>query len=37
MFTLSCDHRVICGADGARFLTTLNGWLSNPERIVAPT
>ena len=37
MFTLSCDHRVIFGADGARFLTTLNDWLTNPEGIVAPT
>jgi len=34
MFTLSCDHRVVFGADGARFLTTLGGWLSDPGKLV---
>jgi pyruvate dehydrogenase E2 component (dihydrolipoamide acetyltransferase) len=34
MFTLSCDHRVVFGADGARFLTTLSEWLSNPGKLV---
>lgn len=34
MFTLSCDHRVVFGADGARFLTALNDWLSDPEKLV---
>ena len=29
-FTLSCDHRVVFGADAARFLETLAGYLSNP-------
>jgi pyruvate dehydrogenase E2 component (dihydrolipoamide acetyltransferase) len=33
-FTLSCDHRVVFGADGARFLTTLSGWLSDPGKLV---
>jgi len=32
--TLTCDHRVVFGADAARFLTTLNDWLSNPEKIL---
>ena len=30
-FTLSCDHRVVFGAEAARFLETLSGYLSNPE------
>jgi pyruvate dehydrogenase E2 component (dihydrolipoamide acetyltransferase) len=34
MVTLSCDHRVVFGADGARFLTTLNGWFADPGRLV---
>jgi len=33
MFTLSCDHRVVFGADGARFLTTLNACLSDPGKL----
>lgn len=33
MFTLSCDHRVVFGADGARFLTTLSAWLSDPGKL----
>jgi pyruvate dehydrogenase E2 component (dihydrolipoamide acetyltransferase) len=28
--TMSCDHRVIDGATGAAFLTTLRGMLENP-------
>ncbi len=28
--TLSCDHRVVDGAVGANFLTTLKGYLENP-------
>ena len=28
--TLSCDHRVIDGAEGARFLQTLKGFIENP-------
>lgn len=34
-FTLSCDHRVIFGADGARFLSTLGELLSDPGRLAA--
>jgi pyruvate dehydrogenase E2 component (dihydrolipoamide acetyltransferase) len=33
MYTLTCDHRVVFGADGARFLTTLKGWLADPARL----
>lgn len=32
--TLSCDHRVIDGAVGARFLETLRGMLENPIRML---
>ncbi|HEX5385093.1 MAG TPA: dihydrolipoamide acetyltransferase family protein [Gemmatimonadales bacterium] len=32
--TLSCDHRVIDGATGARFLQTLTGMLENPLALV---
>ena len=32
--TMSCDHRVIDGATGARFLQTLTGMLENPLRLV---
>jgi pyruvate dehydrogenase E2 component (dihydrolipoamide acetyltransferase) len=28
--TMSCDHRVIDGAQGARFLQTLKGILEEP-------
>ena len=32
-FTLSCDHRVVFGAEAARFLETLSAFLTNPERL----
>ena len=32
-FTLSCDHRVLAGADAARFLQTLAEYLANPSRL----
>jgi pyruvate dehydrogenase E2 component (dihydrolipoamide acetyltransferase) len=32
--TMSCDHRVIDGATGARFLQTVTGMLENPLRMV---
>jgi pyruvate dehydrogenase E2 component (dihydrolipoamide acetyltransferase) len=31
--TLACDHRVVFGADAARFLTTLEQLLKNPEKL----
>jgi pyruvate dehydrogenase E2 component (dihydrolipoamide acetyltransferase) len=31
--TLSCDHRVVDGATGAKFLATLKELLENPERL----
>ncbi|MDX2504271.1 MAG: 2-oxo acid dehydrogenase subunit E2, partial [Gammaproteobacteria bacterium] len=36
-FTLSCDHRVIYGADAARFIETLAHFLSSPELITTET
>ena len=32
--TLSCDHRVIDGAEGARFLQTLKGFIENPYTLI---
>lgn len=32
--TLTCDHRVVSGADGARFLTTLTTHLKNPQTLL---
>jgi pyruvate dehydrogenase E2 component (dihydrolipoyllysine-residue acetyltransferase) len=34
LFTLSCDHRVLSGADSARFLTTLHERLQQPEELL---
>jgi pyruvate dehydrogenase E2 component (dihydrolipoamide acetyltransferase) len=33
-FTLGCDHRVLAGADAARFLQTLAEWLASPQRLI---
>lgn len=30
-FSLSCDHRVVDGADAAKFLLSLTGYIENPE------
>lgn len=32
--TLSCDHRVVDGAEGARFLQTLKGFIENPYTLI---
>lgn len=32
--TLSCDHRIVDGVTGAKFLTTLKGMLENPVKIL---
>jgi pyruvate dehydrogenase E2 component (dihydrolipoamide acetyltransferase) len=34
--SLSCDHRVVDGAEGARFLNTVVRLLENPERLLRP-
>lgn len=34
-FTLTSDHRIIDGADAARFLATLRGLLEQPLRVIA--
>ena len=33
--TLSCDHRVVFGADAARFLETLDRYCKNPDSILS--
>ena len=33
--TLTCDHRVVFGADAARFLETLEQYLKDPEKLLA--
>jgi pyruvate dehydrogenase E2 component (dihydrolipoamide acetyltransferase) len=33
--TLACDHRVVFGADAARFLDTLREQLSDPDKLLA--
>ena len=32
-FTLTCDHRVVFGADAARFLETIEEYLKDPEKL----
>lgn len=34
-FTLGCDHRVLAGADAARFLQSFADLLANPQRLTA--
>jgi pyruvate dehydrogenase E2 component (dihydrolipoamide acetyltransferase) len=34
-FTVTCDHRVVSGADGARFLQALSKQLSDPQKLSA--
>jgi pyruvate dehydrogenase E2 component (dihydrolipoamide acetyltransferase) len=33
--SLSCDHRAIDGAVGAKFMADLRGLIETPERLVA--
>jgi len=33
-FTLTCDHRVVFGADAARFFETLEQYLKDPDKIL---
>jgi pyruvate dehydrogenase E2 component (dihydrolipoamide acetyltransferase) len=35
--TLTCDHRVVYGADGARFLSALREQLESPQALLAAT
>lgn len=35
--SLSCDHRVVDGAEGARFLNTVVQLLENPEKLLQPS
>ncbi|MCP3902939.1 MAG: 2-oxo acid dehydrogenase subunit E2 [Planctomycetes bacterium] len=32
--SLSCDHRVVDGAEGTRFLNTIGSYLENPEALI---
>lgn len=32
--SLSCDHRIVDGAEGARFLNTVKGLLEHPEKLI---
>ncbi|MSR33459.1 MAG: 2-oxo acid dehydrogenase subunit E2 [Phycisphaerales bacterium] len=32
--SLSCDHRIVDGAEGAKFLNTVLGFLENPDRLL---
>ena len=34
--SLACDHRILYGADGARFLARLNELLEAPQGVAAP-
>jgi pyruvate dehydrogenase E2 component (dihydrolipoamide acetyltransferase) len=36
-FTLECDHRVLAGADAARFLQTFAEWIATPRRLTGPS
>jgi pyruvate/2-oxoglutarate dehydrogenase complex dihydrolipoamide acyltransferase (E2) component len=31
--TLTCDHRILCGEDAARFLSTIRELLEQPLRL----
>ena len=32
--SLSCDHRVVDGAEGARFLNTVVGLMEDPDKLI---
>jgi pyruvate dehydrogenase E2 component (dihydrolipoamide acetyltransferase) len=34
MLTLACDHRMLYGADGARFLDHVRGLLERPDTLL---
>lgn len=34
--TLGCDHRILYGADGARFLATIRSHLEHPVELISP-